>query len=219
MNERIRILIPQDYKPQKPEYETICIPLDKNIPLFKEAINMGYSYTQLRRGGGHRNKDSEPVWVERILTHTEYAEDNNPLKIEYHALCSLEEAREIFHSRNDDVNDWPDGTFDFLLDSENQPLYDTMAKERIYKNVLSESELELLSEDTKAESIKRGLYKNKVEKNRKIREKKKRKETDAREEKERKEKQEEERQKRISQASSEELAKYGLNANGEPYFS
>lgn len=211
--ERIRIYIPQIFVQQDMKYKTLCIPVDETISLYEESTSMGYTYTQLRRGGGKRNKDSRPVWAERISV-TEYG-------TEYHELCSLEEARELLHSRGDDINEWPKGTFDFLLDSKKQSLFDIMLEEHIYENISSDRKRELLDEDmkTKADAIKRGVSKEKREKNRKIREEKARKEKEAHEEMIRKEKQEEERLKRISQASPEELAKYGLNAKGEPYFS
>lgn len=229
--ERIRIYVPQSYKKlenaekQRPEYETLCIPIDKNLPLFSERINMGGSYTHLRRGvvtqDSESTRNSVPVWAEKVCVLTLFNEDNEEFQTEYHTLCSLEEAREVFHSRNDNVNDWPTGTFDFLLDSENQTLYELMMEEHISKNAPnSEYKLELLNVDSriKAKAITMTERAIKREKNAKIKQEKERK---LKEEKVRlleEQRQEENRLDRIKNASPEVLAMYGLNAEGEPYF-
>lgn len=230
--ERIRIYIPQSYKKlendknQRPEYKTLCIPVDKNLPLFYERTNMGGSYTHLRRGvvtqDSESNRNSVPVWAEKICVLTLHNEDNEEFQTEYHTLCSLEEALEVFHSRNDNVNGYSDGTFKFLLDSENQSLYELMMEEHISKDAPnSEYKLELLNLDSriKAKAITTTERAIKREKNAKIKQEKERK---LREEKDcllKEQQQEEDRLEKIKNASPEELALYGLNAEGEPYFS
>jgi len=202
--ERIRVYI--SAKNSKHEYETVCIPTNKNLPIFLENVHRQYSHLR----AGRKWDDVIPVWAEKVCIYTKI-DDAEEYQEEYRTLCSLEEAREVFHSRNVNVNDWPSGTFDFLLDSENQPRYELMREEHISKNAPeTEYKLELLSADSrvKAKAISTTKRVINAEKNAKIKREKQRKLDEDKKRLAEEERKGAERENTIGNASPEALSIY-----------